>query len=116
MNSVTDIARVCHEANRALQLIQADPAPSPSWDDAPQWQRDSAIDGVRFALDGKSPREQHIAWCADKYRDGWVYGEVKDADAKTHHCLVDYDELPEGQRDKDRVFVAIVDALSGRTS
>lgn len=96
MTAITtaDIARVCHDANRAPQLATGDPAPSPPWDDAPQWQRDSAIDGVRQARAGATPEELHQAWCDFKTRDGWTYGPVKDAETKTHPCPVPYAELP----------------------
>lgn len=106
-----EVARVCHEANRALQFITQDPAPSPGWDEAPEWQRKSAVAGVRAALDGITPEQQHVAWCQDKVAAGWVYGPVKDAERKTHHCLVPYAELPPEQQAKDAVFVAIVRAL-----
>src|SRR5271157_5190917 len=33
-----DIARVVHAANRELQIIQGDPAPSPPWEEAPDYQ------------------------------------------------------------------------------
>jgi hypothetical protein len=48
---------------------------------------------------------------ADKVAAGWHYGEVKDAEAKTHPCMVAYEELPFEQRVKDHVFRAIVSAL-----
>lgn len=107
-----DIARVCHEANRALQLVASDPAPSPEWDNAPEWQRESAIEGVREAQAGATPEELHESWCAFKTDDGWTYGETKDSAAKTHPCLVAYAELPGEQRRKDAVFQAVVAALS----
>lgn len=105
------IARVCHEANRALQTALAEDGVSPPWDSAPAWQRESAVDGVQKALAGASPEELHESWCAFKRADGWVYGPVKDGDAKTHPCLVPYDELPAGQRLKDELFSAIVGVL-----
>lgn len=105
-----DIARICHEANRALQIIQGDPAPSPTWDDAPEWQRTSAVEGVAQALAGKGPEELHESWCEFKRTDGWVFGEAKDVDAKTHPCLVAYEDLPAEQQLKDHVFGAIVEA------
>jgi len=38
---------------------------------------------------------------------------AKDAVAKTHPCLVDYDDLPPAQQAKDALFAAVVLALSG---
>jgi hypothetical protein len=107
------IARICHEANRAMQIIQGDPAPSPPWDDAEEWQRTSAIEGVQQAIAGLSPADLHEQWCEFKRSTGWAFGPVKDAAAKTHPCLVAYADLDQGQKDKDAVFVAIVTALSG---
>lgn len=112
-HSVEAIARACHEANRAICETYGDQSQKP-WGAAEGWQRDSAIKGVRFALDNPTapPSAQHDAWTADKIADGWVYGAVKDADAKTHPCLVSYDDLPPEQRVKDGVFKAIVNALA----
>jgi hypothetical protein len=109
---VAAVAHVCHAANAALQIVTGDPAPSPRWQDAPLWQRASAIEGVRQALGGASPEQLHEAWCDYKRADGWTHGHVKDATAKTHPCLVPYDELPPEQRVKDQLFHAIVHALS----
>lgn len=108
----TNIARVCHEANRAVQIATNDPAVSPAWDDAPEWQRDSAIEGVQKALDGATPEQLHESWSAFKRDGGWVYGETKNETAKTHPCLVPYDELPEEQKHKDALFSAIVSTLA----
>ncbi len=107
-----DIARVCHEANRALQLLLGDDAVSPPWDEAPEWQRESAVSGVREAVAGATPEQLHQLWCDFKVNDGWTHGPVKDAEAKTHPCLVPYEELPAGQKRKDHLFAAIVAALS----
>jgi hypothetical protein len=54
-----------------MEIIQKD------WDEAQQWQRDSAIKGVEFKLDNPDAGTQHNAWMADKIADGWVYGEEK---------------------------------------
>ena len=105
------IASVCHEANRAIQIATGDPKPSPHWDDAPEWQRVSAIEGVRKAVEGQGPEHLHKSWCEFKVADGWVYGPIKDENAKTHPCLVDYSDLPPEQKVKDHVFSAIVNAL-----
>ncbi len=110
--TIRDIAQVCHEANRALQILQGDRNPSPPWDEAPEDQIRSAVNGVQAALNGQTPEQSHKTWCDEKTSNGWVWGPVKDAEALTHHCLVPYDQLPQGQQDKDHVFVAIVRALT----
>ena len=106
------IAKACHEANRVWCQANGDDSQK-HWQEAEQWQRDSAIMGVRFRLSNPWAKEdaQHNSWMMDKAAGGWVYGEVKDADAKTHPCMVPFDELPEFQQKKDRLFCAIVDAL-----
>ncbi len=107
------IARVCHEANRAYCLALGDDS-QPRWEDAPDWQRDSAVAGVRLHLDEPmTPRESHEAWMAHKAAEGWVYGDTKDAEAKTHPCMAPYDQLPLEQRRKDELFGAVVSALRG---
>lgn len=108
-----ETARICHEVNRAVCEAAGDHSQKP-WSEAEQWQRDSAIKGVRFArANPDAPASaQHDAWAADKVADGWVYGEVKDAAAKTHPCLVPYDALPFEHRVKDHTFRAIVAATA----
>jgi len=107
------IARMCHEANRLYCQSIGDQSQLP-WDEAAEWQRESAIKGVNFRLSNPDApaSSQHDAWMEEKLAAGWVYGEVKCAEKKTHPCLVSYDELPEEQRFKDELFVRIVDALS----
>jgi hypothetical protein len=109
---VEDVARVCHEANKALCITLKDFSQLP-WNLAEEWQRQSAINGVLFALDNpEAPASaQHDSWLADKERDGWKYGEVKDAEKKEHPCIVAYEELPEEQKAKDYLFKAIVNSL-----
>lgn len=106
------IAKACHEANRVWCQANDDESQK-NWQDAEQWQRDSAIMGVIFRLNNPNAGEdaQHNAWMKDKLNEGWVYGEVKDSVNKTHPCLVPFNELPEFQQKKDRLFCAIVDAL-----
>lgn len=106
------IAIVCHQANKAWCKINGDDSQK-DWEEAEQWQRDSAITGVEFRLNNPDAKEdsQHNAWMKDKIDAGWVYGETKDAEAKTHPCIVPFDQLPEFQQKKDKLFCAIVDAL-----
>lgn len=111
--TIEKIASICHEANRAYCKAIGDDSQLP-WDQAQQWQRDSAIHGVAYKIEyGATPEQQHEEWFADKVRAGWVYGRVKDAIAKTHPCMLPYSELPPEQKTKDALFCAVVSALSG---
>lgn len=109
-------AKVCHEANRAYCETIGDNS-QPKWEDAPEWQRSSAITGVRFHIAalavGKkpSPSASHESWLEEKRKDGWTYGPVKDAAKKEHPCFLPYDGLPMDQRLKDYVFAAIAEAF-----
>lgn len=101
-------ARAAHEANRAYCLALGDTS-QPSWEDAPEWQRSSAVNGVRGVLvDGNGPRESHASWLREKEATGWKFGPVKDPEKKEHPCFVPYNELPSEQRAKDHVFVRVV--------
>lgn len=107
------IARVCHEVNRAYCASIGDNS-QPAWADAPEWQRESAINGVKFTIANPDalPSASHDSWSAEKVAAGWVYGPVKDPEAKQHPCLVPYDELPVEQRTKDYLFQAVVRSLT----
>lgn len=111
---IEDIAKVCHEANRAYCASLGDTSHEP-WDKAPEWQKKSAIEGVKFKLlnPHAGPDASHASWARQKLADGWVYGPKKDPDAKppTHPCLVQFVELPKEQQMKDHLFLGIVKAL-----
>lgn len=111
--SLESVARVCHEANRAWCAAHGDDSQLP-WDQAPEWQRQSAINGVRHVVSNPTttPEMQHLAWMRDKMDDGWVYGPDKDPTAKTHPCITAYDKLPEMQRRKDELFIAVAKSLA----
>jgi hypothetical protein len=110
---IAAIARACHEVNRAYCESQGDLS-QPAWQDAPDWQRQSAVNGVIYALGHPNPKpaDSHESWLAEKRRDGWRYGEVKDPEAKTHPCFVPYDELPASQKAKDYIFLAVARAMA----
>ena len=59
-----------------------------------------------------TPEESHENWRKVKDAEGWVYGPVKDAEAKTHPCMVPYEELPSAQIIKDHLFQAVVRVCS----
>jgi hypothetical protein len=111
--TIEDIAAICHDANRSLCQRQGDGSQE-VWMFAPEWQRKSAITGVEFCLaNPKAPASaNHDSWLAEKKRDGWKYGAVKNPETKEHPCFVPYDDLPPEQKAKDHLFKAIVASLA----
>lgn len=110
---VAQIAKTAHEVNRAYCESIGDNS-QPKWEDAPDWQKDSAVNAVLFHLSSsKTPEESHINWMEQKLFDGWKYGPVKDPAKKEHPCIMDYRKLPVEQRVKDSFFKAVVESFKG---
>ena len=109
-----NIAKVAHEMNKAYCQAIGDNTQT-SWEDAPEWQKESAIKGVQFHCDNpeSTPEDSHKSWQMQKVADGWVYGKVKDAIKKHHPCMVAYKDLPVNQKAKDYLFKQTVESLRG---
>ena len=104
-------ARAALEVNRVYCLAIGE-APTPTWLNAQQWQRDAVMNGVRGALNGDGPEQSHESWMAEKVAAGWVYGPEKDPEKKTHPCMVPYADLPEAQKMKDHLYLSTVRAMA----
>lgn len=111
--TVEQIARVCHEAVRAYARSAGDHSIR-SWRNSHAQIKESAIIGVQnvIANPNTTAKESHDLWVRVKKSQGWVYGPEKDAEEKTHPCIVPYAELSAFQRKKDDLFIAIVKALA----
>lgn len=102
-------AKAAHEANRRYCDNIGDSS-QVAWDQAPEWQKASAIQGVIYAIDHHFPngKAMHENWMEGKLAQGWVYGPEKNGDAAkgplTHPCLVPYEQLPLAQQVKDDLF------------
>ena len=107
--NIEQIAKTCHEVNRAYCKSIGDDS-QPQWKDAPEWQKQSAISGVSYHMKNpdSKPEDSHNNWLKDKEADGWQYGLVKDPEKKEHPCFVPYDQLPAEQQTKDALFIAVV--------
>jgi hypothetical protein len=115
MNNCEDInkiAKVAHEINRDYCAALRDLS-QPSWDDAPTWQKQSAIAGVIFHIGNPTagPDASHQNWMAEKVADGWVWGPIKNPETKEHPCIVPFHHLPTEQQAKDYIFRSIVHNL-----
>ena len=111
--SVGQIARVAHEANRAYCQALGD-ASQQAWEDAPQWQKDSAMLGVKLHANNPNagPQASHESWMAQKLAEGWEYGPVKAPESKRHPCIVPFEALPLEQQAKDYLFRGVVHAVA----
>ena len=106
------IAKLCHQVNKAYCEAIGDNS-QPDWNDAPDWQKQSALNGVKFHLQNDvTPEQSHANWLREKVNDGWshTFGE-KDPELKLHPCILPYDQLPAEQRVKDYLFKAVVDTF-----
>lgn len=111
------IAELCHEVNRAYCKITGDTSQVP-WDEAPEWQKKSAIAGVEGVFETplyaqRSPSKSHNNWMKMKLEEGWRYGPVKDVEKKIHPCLLPYEFLSLKEQFKDVLFEIIVTACRG---
>ena len=113
MHDVEACARVVHEALRAFARSR-DAAALPSWERSEEWMRQATIEGVRHRIlnPDAPPSAMHDEWLKSRRAAGWRYGEILNPIEKTHPLLMDYYELPETERRKDELVIAIVRALT----
>ena len=108
---MTHTARVCHEVNRAYCQAIGDDS-QPVWEDAPEWQKESALLGVDLHTHNDvGPEASHESWMAQKIAEGWEYGLIKDPVLKIHPCIKPFADLSKEQRAKDFIFRAVVHAM-----
>ena len=109
---INDIAKIGHEANKCLCEGLGDYTQK-SWEEAEEWQKESAINSINYIIDNPNASDSflHDVWMKDKYDNGWVYGSIKDANKKTHPCLVPFDKLSLGDQVKDTLFMTICKSL-----
>ncbi len=106
---INDLAAIVHEAT-AVYCRSINDNSQHRWVDTPQNIKESAIDGVLFVSQNPElpPSASHANWLSFKTAEGWVYGETKSLEHKTHPCMMAYTDLPEAQKAKDALFHAIV--------
>lgn len=99
------VAMLCHTAN-AMYCRSLGDESQKTWDEAPDWQKASAIAGVEFHLANPDAGDaaSHENWMAAKKAEGWKYGEEKDEAKKLHPCMVPFSKLPPEQQFKDTLF------------
>lgn len=109
---IEEIARVAHQVNKGFCESLGDLS-QVEWENAPEWQKQSAIFVVNLHINNPDAGAEasHEFWMQEKVNEGWVYGEKKDPEAKTHPCIVPFEKLPKEQQSKDFIFRSVVHAL-----
>jgi hypothetical protein len=115
MMSIENVAQVAHEINKAYCEAIGDNS-QPTWENAPEWQKSSAIQGVKFHLENPNagPDASHNSWLKQKEEEGWKYGPVKNPETKEHPCYVPYEQLPTEQKAKDYLFKQVIHSLKNQ--
>lgn len=44
----------------------------------------------------------HEVWAKSRMDEGWTWGEQRNDELKQHPCLIDYNKLPDSEREYDR--------------
>jgi ryanodine receptor 2 len=50
-------------------------------------------------------KNTHDNWAHERIKMGWKFGDKRDDRRKEHPCLVPYEELPESEKEHDRIVV-----------
>jgi RyR domain len=102
-----------------------------AWDDLTEGMREAnrssarhapimlASVGLKMSADQSQPaltdaqlqclaRIEHRRWCADRIERGWRFGATRDDVRKLHPSLVVFEELSDGERQKDQNSVKVV--------
>ncbi len=102
-------ARLAHAANTAYCEALGDFSHK-AWSQLSEEEKQRIMDGVHYVIENPQagPDSSHANWFNYMIAEGWKYGEHKDPAAKTHPCMMPFDELPQEQQAKDFIFRSIV--------
>lgn len=138
--TIEPIARAIHFEYLALVANDLHKGPSAvSWEDLPEEFREANRDQARAIVEkvrvlglGIAPktsgteadaivfsdaevdrlaRMEHERWMAEKKRNGWVHGRVRNNETKVHPDLVPWEALDEPAKEKDRNAVRVIPKL-----
>jgi hypothetical protein len=109
MLALEGVARVCWEANRALQVRDGEIFPDEPWDAAPEWRRNavmSIVDGI-FRGNIKDAEQAHNHWWTWMATRQWECGDMKDPELRVHPSLRPWKDLTPRQQLAQRLNIHI---------
>ena len=107
---MVEVAKECHIANNNLMVANSE-IPNPvDWNDLDTHTKHMNIESVKKIYDNPNitAKDIHDEWMKNKIKDGWKYGDVKDANLKTHHLIIDFDQMNDIDKMKDQIFIDVV--------
>lgn len=109
---LVDIAKIVYNVNKAFCESTGD-FTNVSWDDTSTETRDLAVLVIRHKMlnPRMTPEHIHNTWLVEMVRRGWRYGEMKNAEAKTHPGMCPYDMLSKDQQTKDKLVNTIIESV-----
>lgn len=107
-SSPRKIAHKAHDAIRRFNLVLGDT--DTLWKDENEKVKRVWTKHVSYIIDHPDSDSQtvHNLWRTYKNGEGWIFGEEKSREDKTHPCLVSYDKLHEIERMKYFIFMETV--------
>lgn len=63
---------------------------------------DVVLDDEILELAEMLSKNTHEIWAIGRKQEGWKYGTIRDDNLKTTPCLVEYEDLPENEKEYDR--------------
>lgn len=104
------IAQECHRLNNELMLTNGEIQNAADWSELDSHTKFMNLKSVKKILDNPdiTAKDIHDEWMKNKMLDGWTYGEVKDANLKTHPLIIDFELLNDVDKMKDQIFIDVV--------
>lgn len=57
-----------------------------------------------LSLQEKLAKNAHEEWAQARMNEGWTYGSKRNDEKKEHPCLVSYEDLPDSEKEYDRIL------------
>lgn len=106
--TLLDIAQECHAKNNELMMMNGEEQRG-SWETLDRHTKFITLKSVIKALENPNltAKEMHDEWMNNKIEDGWKFGDVKDAELKTHPLIIDFELMNDIDKMKDQNFIDV---------